>query len=116
PGSTAARARGKTPGIAPQSACRAVRPKKPPQIRALPRPRPRAGRAARATAARAGSPDLRLDVPLAREDHVHQRPVEEIGARHQILVDPALVVRAPFGDLLVEHREEGVVLDAFLDL
>src|SRR5712664_2277751 len=62
------------------------------------------------------SPDLRLDVALARQDDVDQGPLEEVRARVESGVDAALVVRAPLLDLFGEHGEEGVVLDPFLDL
>src|SRR5438477_11548634 len=64
---------------------------------------PAACRAARRPGRRTGaSPDARLDVPLAREDHVHQGPVEEIRPAEKLRIDAALIVRASFLDLLVE--------------
>src|SRR5216684_775514 len=65
---------------------------------------------------RLSSPDRGLDVALAREDDVDQGPLEEVRARVQLGVHAALVVRAALLDLLGEHGEERVVLDAFLDL
>src|SRR6266849_5074739 len=68
------------------------------------------------SAALCSSPDLRFDVALAREDDVDQGPLEEVRARVEPGIYPALVVRAALLDLLGEHGEEGVVLDPFLDL
>src|SRR5712692_2330719 len=42
--------------------------------------------------------------------------IEEVRARVEPGIYPALVVRAALLDLLGEHGEEGVVLDPFLDL
>src|SRR5678816_265587 len=64
----------------------------------------------------APSPDLRPHVRLSAHDDVHHRPVEEVGGGVDLLAHPAPVEVPPLVELLLEHVEEVVLLDALDDL
>jgi hypothetical protein len=61
-------------------------------------------------------PDLGFDMTFGLDDNIYQRPVIIVGLRKKLGRDATLVELAPFFNLVFEHVEEVVLLNAADDL
>src|SRR5690606_16431247 len=64
----------------------------------------------------ASQPDFGPDVTPVAHDDVHDRPLEEVGGAVDLVGDPAAVQLPALLQILLEHLEEVVLLDALVDL